>query len=115
MKVTSACWACPFGTRLVVGYDNGEIFVWGIPPVPNSRSGSTPYSATQNNPICKLNVGYKLNKIPIASLKWSYADGKASRLYVMGASNLESETVSQVYVFIVLIELSESHITLTFK
>ncbi|GMN28702.1 hypothetical protein TIFTF001_002146 [Ficus carica] len=95
-KVTSACWACPFGTRVVVGYNNGEIFIWGIPSVLNSRGGLASDSPTQNAPICKLNVGYKLNKIPIASLKWAYADGKASRLYVMGASNFESENLPQV-------------------
>lgn len=98
-KVTSACWACPFGTRVVVGYNNGEIFIWGIPSVPKSRGGLASDSPNQNTPICKLNVGYKLNKIPIASLKWAYADGKASRLYVMGASNFESENLPQVDVF----------------
>lgn len=96
-KATCACWACPFGTRVVVGYNNGEIFVWSLPAIPNSRTGLASESATQNTPICKLNVGYKLNKIPIASLKWAYADGKASRLYVTGASNFESENLSQVY------------------
>ncbi|XP_024025786.1 uncharacterized protein LOC21390484 isoform X2 [Morus notabilis] len=95
-KATSACWACPFGTRVVVGYNNGEIFIWSIPPIINSRAGLASDSPTQNTPVCKLNVGYKLNKIPIASLKWAYADGKASRLYVMGASNFESENLSQV-------------------
>lgn len=94
IKTTSACWACPFGSKVVVGYNNGEIFVWGIPSAP-----STTDSVSHNNPICKLNVGYKLNKTPIASLKWSYADGKASRLYVMGASNLESEIVSHVCIY----------------
>ncbi|KAL5538587.1 hypothetical protein UlMin_045509 [Ulmus minor] len=95
-KVTSACWACPLGTRVVVGYNNGEILVWSVPSNPNSKPGLASESGTQNSPICKLNVGYKLNKIPIASLKWTYADGKASRLYVTGASNFESENLSQV-------------------
>lgn len=98
-KATSACWACPFGTRVVVGYNNGEIFIWSIPPITNSRAGLASDSPMQNTPVCKLNVGYKLNKIPIASLKLAYADGKASRLYVMGASNFESENLSQVCVF----------------
>lgn len=96
-KVTSACWACPFGGKVVVGYNNGEIFIWNIPSTPNSRTELASDSVTQNAPICKLNVGYKLDRTPIASLKWVYADGKASRLYVMGASNVESEISSQVY------------------
>ncbi|KAJ6305198.1 hypothetical protein OIU78_020689 [Salix suchowensis] len=65
-KVTTACWACPFGR------------------------------ATQNTPILKLNLGYKVDKIPIALLKWLYVDGKTSRLYVMGASDLASTSTLQV-------------------
>ncbi|KAF4364715.1 hypothetical protein G4B88_028638 [Cannabis sativa] len=91
-KATCACWACPFGTRVVVGYNNGEIFVWSVPSISN-LSDST---AIPNAPICKLNVGYKLNKVPIASFKWAYADGKASRLYVTGDSNFDCENLSQV-------------------
>lgn len=34
----------------------------------------------------KFNFGYKSEKTCIASVKWIYAEGKASRLYVMGAS-----------------------------
>ncbi|KAF3440877.1 hypothetical protein FNV43_RR19163 [Rhamnella rubrinervis] len=104
-KVTSACWACPFGSKVVVGYYNGEIFIWSIPSNPNSRSELASDSGAQNAPICKLNVVYKLNKTPIASLKWAYADGKASRLYVMGDSNFESENSLQV---ILLNEHAES-------
>lgn len=72
--------------------------MWSVPSVPNSKtvSSSQSESCTQNAPLCKLNVGYKLDKIPIASLKWVYADGKATRLYVMGAPNSESENFSQV-------------------
>lgn len=90
MKVTSACWACRFGTKLVLGYSNGEIFIWGIP---NSKTGTT---LTQNTLISKLNVGYKLNKTPVSLLKWSYGDDKASRLYTAGASNSHSDNLSQV-------------------
>ncbi|XP_060675169.1 uncharacterized protein LOC107424288 [Ziziphus jujuba] len=104
-KVTSACWACPFGSKVVVGYNNGEIFIWSVPSAPNSRTELASESGTQNAPISKLNVGYKLHKIPIASMKWAYADGKASRLYVMGASNFESENLVQI---ILLNEHTES-------
>ncbi|KAG5245445.1 syntaxin-binding protein [Salix suchowensis] len=68
-KVTTACWACPFGSKV---------------------------AGTQNTPIFKLNLGYKVDKIPIALLKWLYVDGKASRLYVMGASDLASTSTLQV-------------------
>lgn len=35
----------------------------------------------------KFNLGYKSDKTCIELVKWIYAEGKASRLYVMGASN----------------------------
>ncbi|KAG2695171.1 hypothetical protein I3760_07G002500 [Carya illinoinensis] len=102
-KVTSACWACPFGSKVVVGYSNGEIFIWSIPSTANTELASN--QGSQNGPICKLNLGYKMDKIPIASLKWAYADGKASRLYVMGAINSASTNSLQV---VLLNEHSES-------
>lgn len=95
-KVTSACWACPFGSRVAIGYSNGEIFIWSIPAKPNSRTELTSDSSTQNAPIAKLNLGFKADKIPIVSLKWFHADGKASRLYVMGASDFAPSNLLQV-------------------
>ncbi|KAI5319887.1 hypothetical protein L3X38_039595 [Prunus dulcis] len=91
-KVTSACWACPFGSKVAVGYSNGDIFIWSV----STRTELPSEPSTQSTPIFKLNVGYKLDKIPIASLRWVYADGKASRLYVMGGSDTISSTLLQV-------------------
>lgn len=89
-KVTSACWACPSGSKVAIGYSTGDIFIYTIPSNSHLGSGS-PKSIdlfnTQNSHISKLNLGYRLEKIPIASMKWMYSDGKASRLYVMGASD----------------------------
>lgn len=96
-KVTSACWACPFGSKVVVGYSNGEILMWSIPSTANSNAELASDHGCQNGPACKLNLGYKMDKVPITSLKWTYADGKASRLYVM-VSNLVSANSLQVFV-----------------
>ncbi|KAH9662359.1 Lgl C domain-containing protein [Citrus sinensis] len=92
-QVTSACWACPVGSKVAVGYSNGEILIWGVPSILNLK---TEECGTQSTPICKLNLGYKLDKIPISSLKWVYADGKASRLYIMGASDFVSMNLLQI-------------------
>ncbi|CAL0314269.1 unnamed protein product [Lupinus luteus] len=94
-KVSSACWVCPFGTKVVVGYSNGELFIWGIPSL-NTGHGSTPDYSIQSTPILKLNLGYKTDKTSIGSVKWNYAEGKASRLYVMGASDNASSNLTQV-------------------
>ena len=95
-KVTSACWACPFGSRVVVGYNNGEIFIWSIPSL-NIGDGSAPDHNSQNTPLLKLNLGYKSEKISIGPMKWVYAEGKASRLYVMGASDHAPSNSLQVF------------------
>ncbi|MED6204054.1 hypothetical protein PIB30_005452 [Stylosanthes scabra] len=96
-KVSSACWSCPFGSKVVVGYNNGEIFIWSIPSLNVGRdsSASVPdHSNTQSTPLLKLNLGYKSEKISIGSMKWIYAEGKASRLYVMGDSDNASSSNS---------------------
>lgn len=97
-KVTSACWACPFGSKVVVGYSNGEIFIWSVPSLNiGNGSSASDYYSSQSTPLLKLNLGYKSEKIPIGSIKWLYAGGKASRLYVMGTSDYASSNLLQVF------------------
>ncbi|XP_020997668.1 uncharacterized protein LOC107487292 [Arachis duranensis] len=107
-KVSSACWVCPYGTKVVVGYNNGEIYIWGIPSLNKGNVPTIDYSSIQNTPIFKLNLGYKSDKTSIGSLKWTYAEGKASRLYVMGASEYASSNSVQV---VLLNEQIESRTT----
>ncbi|KAL0379102.1 UNVERIFIED_CONTAM: hypothetical protein Sradi_3215700 [Sesamum radiatum] len=98
-KVTAACWACPAGTKVVVGYSSGDIILWSVPCPPDPKTEQAlqnELSASQITPISKLNLGYKAEKIPIAKLKWAYADGKSSRLYVLGCSNHHSANSLQV-------------------
>ncbi|KAK7262765.1 hypothetical protein RJT34_30345 [Clitoria ternatea] len=94
-KVTSACWACPFGSKVVVGYNNGELFIWSIPSLSRGNGSTSEYS-NQNTPLLKHNLAYKSDKISIGSIKWVYAGGKASRLYVMGASDHATSNLLQV-------------------
>ncbi|KAF5184845.1 Syntaxin-binding protein, partial [Thalictrum thalictroides] len=91
-KVTSACWACPFGSKLIVGYNTGEIYLWNVP----SLSADTELPSAQNIPSYKLNLSYKMERIPILSLKWVYGDGKCSRLYINGFSNSSSSNMFQI-------------------
>ncbi|KAL1315952.1 hypothetical protein AAHE18_15G027900 [Arachis hypogaea] len=106
-KVSSACWVCPYGTKVVVGYNNGEIYILGIPSLNKGNVPTIDYSSIQNTPIFKLNLGYKSDKTSIGSLKWTYAEGKA-RLYVMGASEYASSNSVQV---VLLNEQIESRTT----
>ncbi|XP_010446909.1 PREDICTED: uncharacterized protein LOC104729648 [Camelina sativa] len=85
-KATCACWVCPSGSRVCVGYNNGDIIIWSIP----TKGECSPESSAM---ICKLNLGYKSEKIPISSLKWVYAEGKASRVYVTGTSSNSLQVV----------------------
>ncbi|KAK7406932.1 hypothetical protein VNO78_08568 [Psophocarpus tetragonolobus] len=94
-KVSSACWACSFGRKVVVGYSNGDLFIWSIPSLNTGNSLATDYSS-QSTPIFKFNLGYKSDKTSIRSVKWIYAEGKASRLYVMGGSDYAPSNLVQV-------------------
>lgn len=92
-KVTAACWVCSSGTKVVVGYSNGDLILWSVPcPVDSVAEEAT----SLITPIFKLNLGYKAEKIPIAKLKWADADGKSSRLYVLGSSDSNSTNLLQV-------------------
>lgn len=96
-KVTAACWACPAGTKAVVGYSNGDIVLWSVPSLPDSNTEqSSQNNLCQITPIYKLNLGYKAEKIPISKLRWTDADGKSSRLYVLGCSDSHSTNLLQV-------------------
>ncbi|XP_074275401.1 uncharacterized protein LOC141599307 isoform X2 [Silene latifolia] len=106
--VTSACWVCPFGSKVAVGYSTGDILLYSIFPNSNTGSGSAKSGELCNAqivPASKLNLGYKLEKIPIASFKWVYSDGKANRLYIIGASDSTHMDLVQV---ILLSEDSEN-------
>uniref|UniRef100_A0A803L1M4 Uncharacterized protein n=1 Tax=Chenopodium quinoa TaxID=63459 RepID=A0A803L1M4_CHEQI len=107
-RVTSACWVCPFGSKVAVGYDTGDILIYSIPSNSDIGNGSSVSSDTSNTQIVqtsKINLVYRLEKIPIASLKWVYSDGKANRLYVTGASDAASPNLVQV---VLLNEVTES-------
>lgn len=82
---------CPYGSKVVVGYNNGDLFIWSIPSLTTGNGSASGFSS-KNTPMFKFNLGYKSDKTCIESVKWIYADGKASRLYVMGASNLMQVT-----------------------
>lgn len=98
--VTAACWVCPFGSKVAVGYDTGDISIYTILSNSDIGSGSPrgiDSSNTQHVHTSKINLVYRLEKIPIASLKWVYSDGKANRLYVIGAFDATSTNLVQVY------------------
>ncbi|KAI6671602.1 hypothetical protein NL676_006487 [Syzygium grande] len=94
-KVTSACWACPLGSKAVIGYSTGDIFIWSV-PIPNGRSELVSDIGSQSGPICKLNLGYKLDRIPISSMRCVHTDGKPSRLYSLATADAASSNLLQV-------------------
>ncbi|CAA2975560.1 uncharacterized protein LOC111387404 [Olea europaea subsp. europaea] len=98
-KVTAACWACPIGSKVVVGYSNGDIFIWSVPCPLNSkteRAFKNEQCSGQSAPVCKLNLGYRADKIPISTLKWVDIDGTSGRLYVLGSSDHLSANLLQI-------------------
>uniref|UniRef100_A0ACD5UUB5 Uncharacterized protein n=1 Tax=Avena sativa TaxID=4498 RepID=A0ACD5UUB5_AVESA len=101
--VTSSCWACTNGSKVAIGYDSGDIYLWAIPGISSAQNSSS--LGNQNLPLQRLNLGYKLDKVPIISLRWVASDGKSGRLYINGFS--EHAYLSQV---LILNEESESRI-----
>lgn len=97
-KVTAACWTCSSGTKVAIGYSTGEILLWGVPRPSELNPSQVDITSNTNNPICKLNLGYKTDKIPIAKMKWVNTDGKSSRLYVLGSSDYQPANLLQVLV-----------------
>ena len=98
-RVTSACWICPFGTKVALGYDSGDILIYTVSSS-DAENGSPVSGDSCKNQIVntsKINLGYRLEKTPIASLKWVYSGGKANRLYVIGASDDSSTNLVQVF------------------
>ena len=93
-KVTSACWVCPLGSKVAVGYSNGDVLIWAILYGQNPKAESASENSGRSGPLYKLNLGYKLDQIPIASLRCDYMDAKTSRLYVMGASSDSLQVLS---------------------
>ncbi|KAK8965667.1 hypothetical protein KSP40_PGU020395 [Platanthera guangdongensis] len=89
-EVVSACWVSMFGNKVAVGYSNGDLFLWSIPVISENNAtvmNKKEIYAAPNIPFIKLNLGYKLEKIPINSLRWVVSDGRVSRLYVNGFSD----------------------------
>jgi len=95
-KVSSACWVCPFGSKVVVGYNNGELLILSIPSL-NTGNSLAADNSSQNTPMFKFNLGYKSDKTSIRSVKWIYAEGRASRLYIMGGSGHAPSNFLQVF------------------
>ncbi|XP_066343646.1 uncharacterized protein [Miscanthus floridulus] len=102
-NVTSACWACAKGSKIAIGYDNGDLYIWAIPEVTSTQNSSS--MGSQNLPIQRLNLGYKLDKLPIVSLQWISSDGKAGRLYINGFNDH-----GHLFQVLILNEESESRI-----
>uniref|UniRef100_A0A804MBU6 Lethal giant larvae (Lgl)-like C-terminal domain-containing protein n=1 Tax=Zea mays TaxID=4577 RepID=A0A804MBU6_MAIZE len=102
-NVTSACWVCAKGSKIAIGYDNGDLYIWAIPEVTSTQNSSS--MGGQNLPIQRLNLGYKLDKLPIVSLQWIPSDGKAGRLYINGFNDH-----GHLFQVLILNEESESRI-----
>ncbi|KAL2904508.1 Gag-Pol polyprotein, partial [Bienertia sinuspersici] len=92
-RVTAACWVYPSGSKVAIGYDTGDILIY---PIPTNSLLSRYSSNTHNVHTSKINLGYRLEKVPIGSLIWMHSDGKANQLYVIGASDATSTSIVQV-------------------
>lgn len=101
--MVSASWACDIGSKVVVGYSSGDIFLWGIPVISDCNNEASnnqdDLHASQNVPLLKLNLGYKMDKVPIVSLRWCAHDEMSGRLYINGFNAAGSSHSFQVECF----------------
>ena len=88
---------------MAIGYSSGDIYLWSIPALSNENSssekGKSDASSAQNVPLLKLNLGFKMDKVPIVSLRWISGDSKTNRLYVNGFSDAPLYHSFQVQAF----------------
>ncbi|KAJ7554173.1 hypothetical protein O6H91_06G129300 [Diphasiastrum complanatum] len=100
-EICCACWACPAGSIVAVGYTDGDIYLWGLPVTSKGKgqmvlenSDSAFFSHT---PILKLELSQGVPRMPVVVLRWC-ADGKgeAGRLYVFGGHQLGRSEVLTV-------------------
>ncbi|KAJ3680432.1 hypothetical protein LUZ60_016710 [Juncus effusus] len=106
-SVISTCWACTYGSKLAVGYTTGDLYLYSIPLLSaNESSCNKSPRKDQNAPVGKINLGLKLERVPVVGLKWVCGDnGKLSRLYVNGFSE---DPLYHSFQVIILNETSEA-------
>eukprot|EP01018_Ginkgo_biloba_P016356 Gb_40665 [translate_table: standard] len=100
-QISSACWVCLNGSRIAVGYTNGDIWLWSVPTVSKFKTDSEAKGLkscdTQSLPISKLQLSNRKAKAPIVSLRWHPGSDKWGRLYVNGGGDFGSSNVIRVF------------------
>ncbi|KAI3930778.1 hypothetical protein MKX01_037224, partial [Papaver californicum] len=90
-EISSLYWASPDGSILVVGYVDGDIFLW------NKLSASSikgPQAGGSSNDAVKLQLSSGKRKIPVIVLHWSTNSRSNNELQNIGATNNNTTGVS---------------------
>lgn len=108
-QISSACWACSDGSRIAVGYTDGDIWLWNVPTKSklkyNSDAKGLESRVSQSSPISEVQLSNRKAKVPIFSLKWHPGSDNWGCLYVYGGVDFDSSHLIRV------IRLQESGIT----
>lgn len=108
-QISSACWASSNGSRIAIGYTDGDIWLWSVPTTSklkyNSDAKGLESQDSQCSPISKVQLSNRKAKVPIFSLKWHPGSDIWGCLYVYGGVDFDSSHMIRV------IRLQESGIT----
>lgn len=108
-QISSACWACSDGSRIAIGYSDGDIWLWSVPTVSklkyNFDAKGLESRDSQCSPISKVQLSNRKAKVPIFLLKWHPGSNSWGCLYVYGGIDFDSSHMIRV------IHLPESGIT----
>ncbi|XP_057822852.2 uncharacterized protein LOC131035216 isoform X2 [Cryptomeria japonica] len=99
-NISSACWASSDGTRIAIGYTNGDIGLWSMPTIRKPKSNSTTKGLescdSQTSSISKLQLFSSKRKMAIVSIKWYSSNDSCGHLYVYGGVDSNSSNVIRV-------------------
>ncbi|KAH9310967.1 hypothetical protein KI387_026002, partial [Taxus chinensis] len=99
-EVSSACWACSNGSRVAIGYTDGDIWLWSVPVMSKLKSNSDAKGLescdSQSSSISKLQLFTGKKKIPIVSIRWQPSNDSCGHLYVFGVVDSTSSNVIRV-------------------
>jgi syntaxin-binding protein 5 len=102
-QISSACWASSNGSRIAIGYTDGDIWLWSVPTTSklkyNSDAKGLESQDSQCSPISKVQLSNRKAKVPIFSLKWHPGSDIWGCLYVYGGVDFDSSHMIRVWLY----------------
>lgn len=96
-EISALCWASSNGSILAIGYTDGDILLWKIPPA--SSIGDPNIELSSNN-VVKMKLSSAKMRLPVVVMHWSASSGFCNeyrgQLFVYGGLEMGSQEVLTV-------------------